>query len=146
MEDALDIEKIRLFLVRYERGKGASATVWHYLDLADARVLAADLSRGGLQATFQDYKGSPTGREGKPISRVLKLEDRGETRAPIVLEISNGPGEVVGEGRHQAGREAGRRNRHVAHQMAGATTGPRFGRAYTGLGSSHVLTPHRARR
>ena len=39
------------------------------------------------------------GLNGKPLSRVFKLEDRGEgQRAPIVFQVSQGPGEVVGEG------------------------------------------------
>jgi len=67
--------------------------------VADARVLCFDLAQGRLPEKFVDYKGSPTGREGKPLSRVLKIEDRGErARNPIVIEIANGPGEVVGEG------------------------------------------------
>jgi len=99
VEDALDIGKLRLLLFRYQRGKGAEASASHYLDLADARVLCYDLARGRLPEKFVDYKGSPTGREGKPLSRVLKIEDRGErARNPIVIEIANGPGEVVGEG------------------------------------------------
>lgn len=99
VEDALDIGKLRLLLFRYKRGEGAQASASHYLDLADARVLCFDLAQGRLPEKFVDYKGSPTGREGKPLSRVLKIEDRGErARNPIVIEIANGPGEVVGEG------------------------------------------------
>lgn len=99
VEDALDIGKLRLLLFRYKRGEGAQASASHYLDLADARVLCFDLAEGRLAERFVDYKGSPSGREGKPLSRVLKVEDRGErTRNPIVIEVTNGPGEVMGEG------------------------------------------------
>ena len=112
LEDALDIGKVRLFLLSYRRGQGAQATADHYLDLADARVLAADLAQGHLPERFTDYKGSPEGREGKPLSRVLKLDDRGEgQRAPIVLQISHGPGQMVGEG---AIKPAGKADTEIA--------------------------------
>ncbi len=100
IEDALAIGKVRLFMISYQRGQGAKATAAHYLDVEDARVLAFDLAvRGALPARFTDYKGNPTGLNGQPLSRVFKLEDRGEgQRAPIVFQVSQGPGEVVGEG------------------------------------------------
>ena len=99
VEDALDIGKVRVFLLSYQRGQGASATAAHYLDVADARVLAADLARGRLSEKFTDFKGAAHGQNGQPVSRVLKLDDRGDKqRAPIVLQVANGPGQVVGEG------------------------------------------------
>jgi len=101
IEDALAIGKVRLFMIRYQRGQGAQATAVHYLDVEDARVLAFDLAvRGALpDGKFVDYKGSPTARDGQPLSRVFKLEDRGQNqRAPIVWQLTQGPGEVVGEG------------------------------------------------
>ncbi len=100
IEDALAIGKVRLFMISYQRGQGAKATAAHYLDVEDARVLAFDLAvRGALPARFTDYKGSATGLNGQPLSRVFKLEDRGEgQRAPIVFQVSQGLGEVVGEG------------------------------------------------
>lgn len=99
LEDALAIGKVRVFLLAYQRGQGASATVSHFLDVEDARVLAADLAGGRLPEKFTDYKGSPHGPSGKAVSRVLKVEDRGdEQRAPIVLQVANGPGLVIGEG------------------------------------------------
>lgn len=99
VEDALEIGKLRLLLFQYERGKGAQAQVDHYLDVEDARVLCFDLARGRLSEPFLDYKGIPHGREGKPLSRVLRIEDRGErAHQPIVIEVSHGPGEVIGEG------------------------------------------------
>ncbi len=100
IEDALAIGKVRLFMISYQRGQGARATAAHYLDVEDARVLAFDLAvRGALPVRFTDYKGSATGLNGQPLSRVFKLEDRGEgQRAPIVFQVSQGPGEVVGEG------------------------------------------------
>ena len=100
IEDALGIGKIKFFMGAYQKGKGSTATVIHYLDVADARVLAFDLAvRGSLSAKFVDYKGSPTALNGKPLSRVLKIEDRGnEAKRPIVIEAANGPGEITGQG------------------------------------------------
>ncbi|HIQ06679.1 MAG TPA: hypothetical protein EYH31_13535 [Anaerolineae bacterium] len=99
VEDALEVGKLRLLLFQYRRGEGAQANASHYLDVEDARVLCFDLAQGHLPERFLDYKGSPTARNGKPLSRVLKVEDRGQrARNPIVIQISNGPGERVGEG------------------------------------------------
>ncbi len=100
VEDALGIGKIKFFMGAYQKGKGSSATVIHYVDVADARVIAFDLAvRGTLSAKFVDYKGSPKGLNGKPLSRVLKIEDRGnEAKRPIVIEAANGPGEITGQG------------------------------------------------
>lgn len=99
LEDALAIGKIRFFMVAYQRGRGASATATHYMDLADARVLAAELASGRLAQRYVEYKGSPTGREGKPLSRVLKVGDRGDgSNRPVVIQVQNGPGQLMGEG------------------------------------------------
>jgi len=99
IEDALDIGKLRLLAFQYERGKGASAQAIHYLDVEDARVLCYDLASGRMPEPFTDYKGSPQGHNGAPQSRVLKVEDRGDkARNPIVIELTNGPGQIVGEG------------------------------------------------
>lgn len=99
VEDALGIGKVRLRLYQYTRGEGASAQVSHYVDLEDARVLFHDLAAGRLSDTFTDYKGTPEGRDGQPLSRVLRVEDRGDDqRNPIVIEISEGPGEIIGQG------------------------------------------------
>jgi hypothetical protein len=92
LEDTLDIGKIRLYAGEYTKGQGARATVYHFLDLDDARVLLADLS-WGKKAEFTDYKGTTNG-DG-PQSRVLKVNSKGDK---VWLEIQNGPGEVVGEG------------------------------------------------
>ena len=99
LEDALEIGKVRLRLYRYKKGQGAQAVAFHYLDVADARVLFSDLAQGNLPEEFVDFKGSPTARDGKPLSRVLKVQDTaGKTRSPIVFEASNGPGQVIGQG------------------------------------------------
>ena len=121
LEDALAIGKVRVFLISYKRGQGASATAAHYLDIEDVRVLASDLSGGRLPEKFIDFKGSVNGQEGKPLSRVLKLEDRGDKqRAPIVLQVANGPGQVVGEG---AVKPAGKPDVEIAITSTELSTG-----------------------
>lgn len=98
MEDALAIGKLRLFVGKYEKGKGASATAHHYLDLDDARLLFTDLAAGRVPVTdekdqaYVEYKGSG---EGIPISRILKVQARQDR---VFFELSYGPGEYVGEG------------------------------------------------
>ncbi len=91
LEDALDIGKVRLFAGEYKRGRGSSATVHHFLDLADARVLLADLS-WAKKVEFTDYKG--TGGDD-PQSRVLKIKTNGDK---VWFEIQNGPGQIIGQG------------------------------------------------
>jgi len=100
VEDALGIDKVKFFMGSYVKGQGSSATVIHYVDVADARVIAFDLAvRGSLSTKFVDYKGSPKALNGKPLSRVLKIEDRGnEAKRPIVIDAANGPGEMTGAG------------------------------------------------
>jgi hypothetical protein len=92
VEDALAIGKLRLFVGEYRRGKGASSTAFHFLDVDDARVLLSDLA-WAKEVDFADYKGTTNG-DG-PQSRVLKVKANGDK---VWLEVQNGPGEVVGEG------------------------------------------------
>jgi len=94
LEDALDIGKIRLFVGQYRKGNGASATAFHFLDLADARVLFADLA-WAKPVDFTDYKGTSNG-DG-PQSRVLKINGP-KDKNKVWLEVQNGPGEIVGQG------------------------------------------------
>ncbi len=90
VEDALEIGKIRLFTGLVANGQMTSFAV-HYLDVADARVLFFDLGvRGKVVEPFVDYKGSPTARDGQPLSRVLKVENR--EGGKVVIQCTNGPG------------------------------------------------------
>lgn len=98
VEDALTMGKLRLFAGRYEKGKGASATAHHYLDLDDARLLFTDLAVGKVPITnekdqaYVEYKGSG---EGIPVSRILKVQAHPDR---VFFELSYGPGEHSGEG------------------------------------------------
>ena len=113
IEDALSIGKVKFFMGSYVKGQGSKATVIHYVDVADARVLAFDLAvRGSLPTKFVDYKGTPHGLNGKPLSRVLKIEDRGaDANRPIVIQAANGPGEITSQG---AIKPAGKPHAEVA--------------------------------
>ena len=95
IDDALEIGKLRLFAGQYERGSGASATAYHYLDIADARVLLNDLAWGKAIAKFDDFKGTPA-RNGKPAqSRILSVNTKdGKTW----VEVKNGPGQETENG------------------------------------------------
>jgi hypothetical protein len=92
VEDALEIGKVRLFAGQYKRGEGARVTAYHYLDLADARVLFSDLA-WGKAVDYIEYKGSDNG-EG-PRSRVLKVKRNGDK---VWVRLENGPGQRIGEG------------------------------------------------
>ena len=97
VEDALSIGKLRLFAGQYSRGRGASSTAYHFLDVSDARVLFSDLA-WSKRVDFVDYKGTPAASAGTgegPQSRVLKVKASGDK---VWFEVRNGPGEVVGEG------------------------------------------------
>jgi hypothetical protein len=102
VEDALRIGKIRIFVGRYELGNGASATAYHLLDLADARMLFNDLAWGKPIEGFDDFKGTPA-RDGKQAqSRVLKVNTKGKT---TWVEVKNGPGKETGQGAIQPAGE-----------------------------------------
>jgi hypothetical protein len=98
IEDALAIGKLRLFAGKYEKGKGASQTAHHYIDLDDARLLFTDLAAGKVPSAdendpaYVEYKGSG---EGIPMSRILKVQGQAER---VFFELSYGPGERIGEG------------------------------------------------
>ena len=94
IEDSLEINKIRFFIGQYQRGSGAQATAYHFLDAADARPLFLDMS-WGRQLDITDYKGSANGG-GQPVSRVLKI--KGPKDGKFWLEVQNGPGQVIGAG------------------------------------------------
>jgi len=92
VEEALDIGKLRLFAGKYQRGNGASQMTAHWLDLADARVILADLS-WGKAVDYVEFKGTPG---DPPTSRVLKIKSGKDDKVWFRLEL--GPGQVIGEG------------------------------------------------
>ena len=94
IEDATAIGKVRLFAGQYQRGKGAEATAYHFLDIKTARALFSDLA-WGKRVGFKEFKGIANGKDGKPISRVLQVKTNG---GKVWFGLQNGPGEVIGEG------------------------------------------------
>jgi hypothetical protein len=60
VEDALGIGKIKFFMGSYVKGQGSKATVIHYVDVADARVIAFDLAvRGSLSRSSWTTREAP---------------------------------------------------------------------------------------
>ena len=92
LEDALDIGKLRLFAGDYKKGEGAKVMAWHFLDVADARVLFNDLA-WRKAVDYCEFKGSANGEQ--PTSRVLKVKANGDK---VWFRLENGPGQVIGEG------------------------------------------------
>jgi hypothetical protein len=94
VEDALSIGKLRLFAGSYQRGQGAQMTAFHFLDVADARVLFSDVAVGA-PVDYCDFKGT-TNSQG-PHSRVFKVKASGNGDK-VWFRLENGPGEVIGQG------------------------------------------------
>jgi len=91
IEDALDIDRIRLELWDYERGNGARAQAEAYLDRHQARAIAAELATGRLTA-FHDHQVSGGGHaKGQLIARLFRIENA-DTKNPIRITITNGEG------------------------------------------------------
>jgi hypothetical protein len=80
---------LRLFAGSYQRGQGAQVTAYHYLDVADARVLFADVASGAA-VDYCDFKGTPNS-EG-PQSRVFKVKSQ-RNGGKVWFRLENGPGE-----------------------------------------------------
>jgi hypothetical protein len=94
IEDALaNGKKLRFFVGSFERGHGANATAYAFLDLDDARVIMNDLS-WGRAVDFTDYKGGKDAYEAV-ISRVLKIQTKEDK---LWVEVHNGAGEELFEG------------------------------------------------
>ena len=94
VEDALSIGKLRLFAGSYQRGQGAQMTAFHFIDVADARVLFSDVAQGA-PVDYCDFKGT-TNSQG-PHSRVFKVKSNGHGDK-VWFRLENGPGEVIGQG------------------------------------------------
>jgi len=106
VEDALQLGKVRITLTKYEKGKGATATVEHYLDASRAALLAWDLlntpnaantARGDVSLWwngYSEFKG--TRKNGDLEARTFQIELATQSDNPVRLTICNGPGEPVG--------------------------------------------------
>lgn len=105
VEDALGLGsgKLRLFAGRYRRSEGTEAHGFHFIDLADARVIFGALARGEQGFSYKEYKGTPPQtrpeqgqREGNgAVSRVLSIAVKGEN---VYIELKTGPGRLTNTG------------------------------------------------
>jgi hypothetical protein len=121
VEDALVIGKIRLFAGNYRRGQGMDSHAYHFIDLADARVIFAALARGEPGFSYREYKGTPPAnkrsapdgrvlpaerplpngratpliRSGQAISRVLSIAVKDDN---VYMELKSGPGKLAATG------------------------------------------------
>ncbi len=97
--DLLDLDpkrsKVRFILLQFGQDFKATTRALHYADADDLEVVCWDI----LQGTFQewtDHKGSV--RDGACQARVLTLRKDPKYDNPYVLQIRNGPGQVIGQG------------------------------------------------
>jgi hypothetical protein len=93
LEDALEIGKIRLFAGTYRRGQGMESHSYHFIDLADARVVFDALAGAEAGFSYREYKGTPT--ETGAVSRILSVQVRGEN---VYVELKTGPGKLTPTG------------------------------------------------
>ncbi len=87
--------KVRFILLHFGADFKATTRALHYVDADDLEVVCWEI----LQGTFQewtDHKGSV--RDGICQARVLNLCKNPKYKNPYVLEIRNGPGQVIGRG------------------------------------------------
>lgn len=95
VQDCLEIGKLRIEVVEFEPGKGATRAAEHYAEPDAVALLSHDMLHGRPWETYTEFKGGV--RDGKVESRVLCIE-RVEARNPIKITVSRGPGEKTGTG------------------------------------------------
>jgi hypothetical protein len=97
VEDALGLGsgKLRLFAGRYRRSEGTEAHGFHFIDLADARVIFGALARGEQGFSYKEYKGTPPQNGQTAVSRVLSITVKGEN---VYIELKTGPGKLTNTG------------------------------------------------
>jgi hypothetical protein len=98
VEDALSINKLRLFAGTYRRGQGSRQHGFYFLSIEDARVIFTALVHPRSGVSHKEYKGSvkeqPDGRK-EVTSRVLSVQVK-EDR--VYFEFKNGPGKLTNTG------------------------------------------------
>ncbi len=97
--DLLDVDqkrsKIRLILLQFGQDFKATTRALHYADADDLEVVCWDILHGTFQE-WTDHKG--TVRDETCQARVLTLRKDAKYDSPYVLQIRNGPGQVIGRG------------------------------------------------
>jgi len=95
IQDVLEIGKLRLELVEYTEGAGATQTAEHFAEPDALALVFDDILNGRPWERYVEYKGAQQGEA--VISRVLTVE-RVEARNPIKITVSRGPGKMVDKG------------------------------------------------
>jgi hypothetical protein len=87
--------KVRFILLQFGKDFKATTRALHYADADDLEVVCWDILHGTFQE-WADHKGSV--RDGTCQARVLSLRKDPKYENPYVLQIRNGPGQVIGQG------------------------------------------------
>ncbi|MDI7276288.1 MAG: hypothetical protein QME94_09935, partial [Anaerolineae bacterium] len=95
IQDSLEIGKLRIELVEYAEGEGATQSAEHYAEPDALALVLYDILQGRPWEKYVEFKGTVQGDTA--ISRVLTVE-RVEARNPIKITISRGPGKVTAQG------------------------------------------------
>ncbi|HSH02599.1 MAG TPA: hypothetical protein VLL52_08790 [Anaerolineae bacterium] len=95
IEDALAIEKIRLFAGFYRRGQGVEKHGYHFMDVADVRVVFDALARGEVGFVYREFKGSGGEGDRAAESRVLSVAIKADK---VYIELKSGPGRRTATG------------------------------------------------
>jgi hypothetical protein len=95
VQDALDIGKLRIELVEFAEGEGATQAVEHYAEPDALALVCYDILQARPWEKYVEFKGTVQGEVA--ISRVLVIE-RVEARNPVKISVSRGPGKATGQG------------------------------------------------
>ncbi len=87
--------KVRFILLQFGQDFKATTRALHYIDADDLEVVCWEILHGTFQE-WVDHKGSI--RDGTCQARVLALRKDPKYENPYVLQIRNGPGQVIGQG------------------------------------------------
>ncbi len=93
IEDSLERRKLRFFIGSFEKGHGANATAYAFLDVDDARVIMSDMAWGKV-VNFVDHKGGIDAGQ-VAIARGLKITTK---ENETWIQVANGPGQQLPDG------------------------------------------------
>ena len=114
-EDALAIDKIKLFAGTYRQGQGkADTTAFHYLDVPMLRPYLADLS-WGKPIEFMDFKGSPPKGDEPCESRILRVNS--DDDGNVWWTLVHGPGKLTKTGAIQPAYAKGQYDKIIRVKM-----------------------------
>ena len=114
-EDALSLNKIKLFAGTYRQGAGkAETTAFHYLDVPMLRPYLADLS-WGKPVKFVDFKGSPPKGDVPCESRILQVNS--DNDGNVWWTLVHGPGKLTKTGAIQPAYPKGKFEKQIRVKM-----------------------------